>query len=197
MMHEQHHVSADCRQYIGGDDAAAERICVALEPAVRAGVTGLLGAGDPDGDDVVQEVLLALLAYLRRTGIVPDNPAAFSVRIARNRCYNLGIWRRRRRAQDVDDHAEALPSLAASPLELMERDQKRRLVDDALADLDPPCRELLVAVYRHESSMEKLRRRLGLGSVQAVYHRRNICLEKARKFLNRRLFGCRSDRAYP
>ena len=37
--------------------------------------------------------------------------------------------------------------------------------------------------------MAELRNRLGLGSVQAVYHRRNVCLEKIAQILNGQFFG--------
>ncbi|HPF36932.1 MAG TPA: sigma-70 family RNA polymerase sigma factor [Candidatus Krumholzibacteria bacterium] len=196
-MHDQPDVPLACRQYIDGDEGAAETICAHLESPIRTAAASILGRSDADLDDIVQDTQIAMLGYLRRSGSVPDNPVAFAVRIARNRCFNLGLWRRRRLAQNVDDHAETLPAIAANPLDLLDREQNRRIVAQALASLDPECRALLEAVYHRESSMEALRHRLGLGSVQAVYHRRNVCLEKMRKRLNRLLFDCRNPRSKP
>ena len=67
------------------------------------------------------------------------------------------------------------------------------LLEEVLGSLDIPCRRLLAAIYRQEATIEELRRELGLRSVQAVYHRRNICLQKAQRFLNRLLFSGRTS----
>lgn len=179
-------------QYISGDDTAGEKICKEFEPHVRAAVHSFLGRDDADCDDVVQDTFVALLGYLRKAGIAPENPIAFTVTIARNRCRNLMLWRRRRHARDVAEMADKLPQIAASPLDLVDLEQRRALLRDAVDALEQACRSLLRAIYRQERSIESLRVELGLGTVQAVYHRRNICLKKAQSFLNQRLFDCRS-----
>lgn len=180
-------------RYIDGDDTAGDEICTIMEPRVRSTVGAFLGADDADGDDIVQDTLIALLGYLRRARVVPDNPTAFVVTIARNRCRNLHLWRRRRIARDVTELADQLPHAAASPLELVDTGQKRLLLRETIANLDAKCRRLLDAIYRRERTIESVRVELGLGSVQAVYHRRNICLKKAHSFLNQRLFSCRTS----
>ena len=166
-------------------------MCASLEPAIRAAVQRLLSPTDPEIDDMVQDTLVAMLGYLQRAKQVPDNPEAFAVTIARNRCINLHLWRRRRVAQDIDAMADKIPQAALSPLELISNQQRQELVTEALEHLDEACRKLLIAIYRKQSSIEEIRRWLGLKSVQAVYYRRNACIEKAQKFLNRRLFDCR------
>lgn len=175
--------------FIRGDEAAGDAICRALEPALRAVVRRILSPGDPDADDIVQDTLLAVLGYLRRTGLHPRNNEAFACTIARNRCVNLLLWRQRRRASDIDKFAESIPDVAASPLELIDEQSSRALLGKVLARLDRACRELLESIYRSEIPIEELRGRLGLKSVQAVYYRKDVCIRKAQKILNQLLLG--------
>lgn len=191
MMNDPQSLILDISRYIDGDDTAGELICKTLQVQVRTSVRSLLGHHDADGDDVTQDTMIAMLGYLRRAKVPPDNPTAFAITIARNRCHNLRVWRRRRQAQDVVELAERLPHIAVSTLDLIEEEQRRRLLEEVLQNLDPACRDLLVAVYRQGAKIEDLRRDLGLRSVQAVYHRRNVCLRKAQRLLNRRLFSGR------
>ena len=188
-MNEPQSLILAINSYIDGDDTAGNLICKTLEVPVRASVRRLIGPHDVDGDDVVQNTLIAMLGYLRRAKVAPDNPEAFVVTIARNRCHNLHLWRQRRQAQDVTELSDKLPHIAASPLDLIDEEQRRELLEEVLQNLDTHCRDLLAAIYRQEATIEDLRHDLGLGSVQAVYHRRNVCLQKAQKLLNRRLFS--------
>jgi RNA polymerase sigma factor (sigma-70 family) len=189
-MKEAHSLILDINRYINGDDTAGDRLCKTFASPVKSTVIKLLGSDDSDIDDVVQESLLAMLGYLRRAAKAPENPTAFVVTIARNRCFNLKLWRRRRIAQDVQDLEWKLMHVAANPLDLLDEEERKALLCRVLTKLDTRCRNLLIAIYKQETSMETLRRNLGLGSVQAVYHRRNICLKKAQKFLNRQLLNC-------
>mgnify|MGYP001075941980 CR=1 FL=1 len=183
--HETLH--ADVERYVHGDDVVGDAVCARLQPTVRATVERFFSPDDSDLDDIVQESLVSFLRYLRRAGEAPRNPEAFVVTIARNRCTNLALWRRRREASDVHELHDVLPHAAASPLELIDAEQRVALLRDALEALDAECRDLLIAIYRQEAPIETLRRLLGLGSVQAVYYRRDACLKKANQFLNRRL----------
>jgi RNA polymerase sigma factor (sigma-70 family) len=165
---------------------------------MRTVVGRILKDSDPDADDVVQDSLVAVLGYLRRTGDPPRNLEAFACTIARNRCLNLLMWRRRRRAADVDSFAESIPDIAASPLDLVETSSAQALLDKVLASMDGACRQLLVSIYRAEIPIEKLRERLGLKSVQAVYYRKDVCIRKAQKILNQMLLGSlRAERGEP
>ena len=188
-MKESQSLILEIKRYIDGDDTAGDMICKTLEAQVRASVRRLIGPHDADGDDVIQDTLIAMLGYLRRAKVAPDNPEAFIVTIARNRCRNLHLWRRRRSARDVTELSEKLPHIAASPLDLIDEEQRRELLEEVLQNLDTHCRDLLAAIYRQGATIEELRHDLGLGSVQAVYHRRNVCIKKAQMLLNRRLFS--------
>ena len=138
--------------------------------------------------------MIAMLQYLRRAKVVPGNPEAFAVTIAKNRCRNLHLWRNRRTARDLDEITSSVPHISASPLDLVDEAQRKDLLAETLRSLDPQCRNLLSALCREDTTVEDLRRQLGLKSVQAVYHRRNVCIKKAQALLNRRLFDCRPAR---
>ncbi|MBU0742047.1 sigma-70 family RNA polymerase sigma factor [bacterium] len=184
----------DIAAYVSGDDAAGRGVCATLDVEVRGVVYAFLSANDPDRDDIVQDTLLAILQYLRASGVSPDNPEAFAVTCALNRCRNLYHWRRLRQGVDIDEMAGRIPCADASPLDLLDAQETRNLLAEALASLDPDCRRLLRDIYLEETSIEILRRKAGLSSVQGIYHRKNICLKKVMKFFNRRRFGSRYTR---
>jgi len=146
---------------------------------------------------VVQEVLIGFLRYLRRAGIVPDNSEAFVVTMARNRCRNLALWRKRRPTVRLEIVGFDPPQPGSSPLEWIDEEERRGLMGRALAQLDERCRALLRAIYTEERSMEALRELYGLSSVQAVYFRRDACIRKTQQFLNRLLLKCRVLRREP
>ena len=175
--------------YIAGDDEAGGRVCLALEPLIRAEVRRFLPDADADHDDVVQETLLGLLAYLRRAGRGPDRLEAFVVTMAGNRCRNLYRWRKRRPTVDVESASAWLRTADSDPLEALEAREVQRLVRNALSQLAPPCRKLLLEIYSEGRSMQEVQREAGLGTVQGAYHRKYVCLKKLALLLNRSWFG--------
>jgi RNA polymerase sigma factor (sigma-70 family) len=187
------HVSDLVARFVSGDESAGNEICNGLVPTIRAAVRRTLSIADPDSEDIVQDSLVAVIDYLRRTRTAPDNVEAFATTIARNRCLNLVIWRRRRQSSDVERFADRIPDVAASPLEMLEDRDRRELLDHVIAKLDGPCRTLLRAIYREELSIEALRVQLDLKTVQAVYYRKDACIRKARKILNRQLLKSHWD----
>lgn len=174
--------------YIAGDDEAGGRICKALEPVIRAEVRRFLSDTDADQDDVVQETLLGLLAYLRKAGRAPDCLEAFVVTMAGNRCRNLYRWRKRRPGVDVESASDWLRANGDDPSEALEAREMERLVRSALSRLDAPCRRLLLEIYSERRSMQELQREAGLGTVQGAYHRKYVCLKKLALLLNRAWF---------
>jgi RNA polymerase sigma factor (sigma-70 family) len=171
--------------YIDGDDQAGGRICQSLESVVRTEVRRFLSDGDTDHDDVVQETLLGLLAYLRKTGRGPDRIEAFAVTMAGNRCRNLFRWRRRRPTVDLESASEWLRATGRDPLEELEASERERLVREALAQLDAPCRRMLTDIYVEQRSMQEIQKEVRLGTVQGVYYRKHGCLRKLALLLNR------------
>lgn len=184
----------DIAAYIAGDDRAGNRICLNLEPVIRAEVRRFLLASDSEHDDVVQETLVGLLAYLRRAGRGPERPEAFVVTMAGNRCRNLYRWRKRRPAVELGHAAESLDG-GGDPLDLLEASEAEGLLRSALARLDEPCRRLLLAVYSERRPMEELQREAGLGTVQGIHYRKYACLKKLARLLNRCWFEGRESGA--
>ncbi len=177
-------LDGDVAAYIAGDDSAADRICRALEPVIRAEVRRFLPATDADHDDVVQETLMGLLKYLRKAGTGPDRMEAFVVTMAGNRCRNLYRWRSRRPSTNLDSTGD-LPAPGQDPLAALEAAEAEGLVRKALAALDPPCRKLLLEIYTKGRPIRELQREAGLTTVQGIYQRKYACLKKLADQLNR------------
>ena len=181
---------ATIRAFLDGQRAAAERLSLILEPPVRGAARAFLGPESADVDDVVQDTLLAVIGYLERAGRFSGNLVTFAITVARNRCRNLLNWRRRFPHVPVDAMADWLARPDRSPLDLVEESDLIALLQRVLDELDPACRDLLRALYLEEVSVETYRQRTGLGTVQGVYYRKDICLERAYRRLNRLLADC-------
>lgn len=181
----------DVAAYIAGDEEAGGRICRSLDPVVRAEVRRFLPSSDAEHDDVVQETLLGLLTYLRKAGRGPERTEAFVVTMAGNRCRNLYRWRKRRPSVELESTAEWLSGDGDDPLELLAAGELEGLLQNALARLDAPCRDLLIAIYVEGRPMEEIQKEAGLGTVQGAYYRKYSCLKKLALLLNRRWFDGR------
>ena len=101
--------------FLSGADGADDRLCSVLYKPVIDSVRAFLGRDNQDVDDVVQESLVAVLGYLRKRGEFEGNLVRFAVTIARNRCRNILIWRRRHPQIHIDPRLIGSPRLAAHP----------------------------------------------------------------------------------
>ncbi len=171
--------------YRGGDGEAADHLSRVLWPPVRRAVADLLGDDHGDCDDVIQEALLAAMAYLRRDEVFEGDFARLAVTIARNRCRDLLRRRTRFPHLDIEPLADWIVDRQASPLDHLEAEEKRHMMQQALDRLGPACRELLHAMYVDEEKTEVIRRRLGLGTVQAVFYRRTACVDQMKNYLQK------------
>ncbi len=172
--------------YIAGDQAAGDRICRTLLDAVEWAVHKFYPEGDADREDIIQATMLAMLTYLRNAGNCPEDPVAFVVTIARNRCRSLYRWRQRRSSIDIDNAAHLLPDNNASPLDHLDRKERIELLGKAMSQLDHDCAKLLKALYLEEKTVEIIRQEAGLASVQGIYYRKYLCVKKLTKLFNRR-----------
>ncbi len=176
-------------RYQSGQDDAGEALCSHLQPELRKVAEGFLGPGDLECEDLVQDALIALLAYLRQGGALPQNPQSFASTIIRNRCRNLYRWRKYRPTTNLDKVENLYESSNASPLDLLLDDEIMEGLRVALEHLDEVCANLLRGIYLQHRSMEDLSRQLGLKTVQAVYYRRNQCLGRIKKIFEKAGFG--------
>ena len=177
-------------RYQAGQDDAGESLCNLLQVDLRKVADGFLGPEDSDRDDLVQDALIALLAYLRQGGALPDNPKSFVSTIIRNRCRNLYRWRKYRPTANLDKVENFHESPGRSALDLLLDDEVMEGLQVALNRLDEECAELLRGIYLQRLSMDELSQKLGLTTVQAVYYRRNQCLGKIKKIFEKSGFGC-------
>ena len=178
--------------HLAGDADGTEELARVLEPALRQAARNQLGHEDRDVDDVVSESLIAVLDYLVRRGEFEGNLLVFAVTVARNRCRNVHLWRRRRPQVPLDSLIDWIADPERSPLDALLEMEKLAHLQEALSGLGPECEKLLRAFYIDDIPMEEIRHRLGLGTVQGAYYRRARCLKKALERLNIALAGCSS-----
>ncbi len=180
----------DIEAYRARDEAAGNRLCTILHDPVRRDTARLLGDDDADVDDVTQEALVAALGYLRRDRSFDGDLVRLTVSIARNRCRDILRTRSRRPQTDIESLERWLACPGRSALDDLHDAELHGLLQSALDQLPPACRRLLHALYVEDRTPEEVRRQVGLNTVQGIYYRRSMCLEQARKFVQRRLrFG--------
>jgi RNA polymerase sigma-70 factor (ECF subfamily) len=124
------------RQAAAGDDAATRIFLRTVWPTVTRVITGVLGSGHPDLDDVVQQSLIGLLRALSLFR-GECHPAGYASRIA------LHIALRARKRAGVDrlrarKLAELVPptdALAPSASDQAASERRRQVLRDLLQDL--------------------------------------------------------------
>lgn len=140
--------------------------------------------GIRDVDDVVQE---SYLRILRRRAAAPIQCAkAFLFQTARHLAFDL---RRRGQASPVDVLKEevALSVLDAAPgvAETVSRDEKIRLLAQAIHTLPPRCREIFVLRRLHCIAQKEVAARFGLSERTVEVHVHNG-LQKCEAYLRER-----------
>ena len=180
----------DMAEFRGGSAAAADRLFGALHPVVHREAARMLGGQDLEVDDVVQECLTVTLGYMESERGFSGDVVRLSVTIARNRCRDILRARKRRPQVEIETMAAWLASPRRSVLDDLAESDLLCLLQLTLDRLEKACRRLLSDLYLRGLSTEQVRAGLGLDTVQGVYQRRIVCLEKAKKSLQRYLrFG--------
>lgn len=129
-----------------------------------------------DAEDLVQETAMLAYRYFSRyrSG---TNFQAWFFRILTNRFYTLRRrrpWQRRETAfYEEHDHGEAASRPDESPAQLVEQDQRRRLIADALAALPSEYRVVCTLYFVDDLPYVDIARRLRipLGTVRSRLHR--------------------------
>jgi RNA polymerase sigma factor (sigma-70 family) len=189
-----HELATTITAYLDGDPAAADRLSLTLTRHASLTVRSFLGEEQPEAHDIVQDAVLAVLAYLQRKNGFTGDLVNFTIAVTRNRCRNLLIWQRRHPGVAIDTLTASLADPARSPLEALLADEVQDLLQRALDQLGAKCRALLHALFIEGASVDEVRRRTGLRTVQGIYYRRAECLKRAARLLKKRFTACSSDR---
>lgn len=145
---------ADVRKARRGDDQAF----AALVRAVQRPVYGLclrLLRTEAEAAEVAQETFLRAYQHLDRY----DESRPFDLwvlTIARNLCLDILRRRSKLRTEDVDDHAQALPSGEASLEEKAIAKQERQSLEEAMATLSVDDREVLALYYVQKRTTKEI-----------------------------------------
>jgi len=123
------------RRAAAGDDAATQKFLKAVWPTVTRVITGVLGSGHPDLEDVVQQSLIGLLRALTQFR-GECHPLGYASRIA----LHIALRARKRagierlRTQTMTELAVELPHVP-SPSDEVASERRRRALRDLLQDL--------------------------------------------------------------
>lgn len=154
----------------GGDSAAEQELCRRFAPRIR--LYGLRHLRDEDAaDDLVQEVLLRVLAAIRARRLAdPSHIVGFVLGTCRHVASNARRADSRRQrlleehAADLLDRNEPRP---AEPVADLDR------LRECLATLPPRWREILHLTFHGEEKAEPIAAKLGVtpGHVRVIRHR--------------------------
>ncbi len=181
--------------YAKGEDSAANPICQALSGPIRNAIQSFFTSDGMDADDILQETLLATLGYIRKNAGFKGDIKQLAVTIARNRCRDLLRWRRIRPHVPLGSLSHMIADRSISPLDEIADREVVAILQHALSNMGQRCRNLLSDFYLKKLSVDDIRQKAGLKSVQAVYYRRMICLNYARKIIISRLSERSPDNA--
>jgi RNA polymerase sigma-70 factor (ECF subfamily) len=166
-----------CRQ---GDDLAWEQLVRSCQGRVYALAYHYLG-GVEQARDLTQEVFVRIYQQL---GTYEGNGfMAWLLRITRNLCIDQ-IRRRKARppAEDLlaEDNEWAMPDTAPDPEQSWLRDGKKRLVYDALRQLNGPSREMILLKEIQGLKFKEIAEMLGLpiGTVKSRSNRARVELAR-------------------
>jgi RNA polymerase sigma factor (sigma-70 family) len=158
-------LAADLAARVRAGDADAETELVArYRPGLVLMLRRLLK--DPTlADDYCQEVLRVAFEAIRHDRIDDAGRlAAYLWSVARNLAHS--DLRRHYRSQPTTAIHEAITDDRARPEQLLLRDERTRLLRDALAQLSPRDRTVLTAFYLDDTPKDTICRRIGLSPSQ-------------------------------
>ena len=179
--------------YLAEDTEAADRLSRLLDHHARLTVQTFINPDPSDTDDLVQDTVISVMAYLKQRSGFTGSLVNFTISVARNRCRNFLIWKKRHAAAELEPLQSYLASRDRGPLDTLAEDELYSILQQSLDLMDDQCRKLLRALYLEERSIEEMRREAGLTTVQSVYYRRAQCLKTMARLLKTRLLGCSLD----
>ncbi len=166
--------------FFEGETGADDRLSAALFDLLLPQAMSILGSNG-EAEDAVQDTLLRILELLRRQGRFEGNLRNLARVALRNRC--LQLIRNRRRRESKLRILSKEPRVGENHLDRLLHREIFAGLAEGLAALDQPCRDLLRAIYFEKMPVRKLRRKLGLASVQGVYARKHQCLKRLRRIM--------------
>lgn len=156
---------------------ANETDAIALVAGWARDVARYRAWGFEEPEDLVQEVLLAVVRNLRDERFVAGDLRAYVRRIAKNVC--ISSYRRARTRGVEAPLDEGLQATGGDGRSL----ERRAMLTRILASLDDACRRMIAQAYYYGLSRKEIAARWGI-SVTAAKVRLFRCLEKARMLQN-------------
>ena len=122
--------------YLAGNQEAAERLSRLLDHHARITAEAFLKQNQSEVDDVIQDTVIAVMAYLKRRGEFSGSVVNFTISVARNRCRNYLIWKKRYAAADLEPLQSYLASQELGPLDTLAEKERHEFLQEALQRAD-------------------------------------------------------------
>ncbi|HEU4964622.1 MAG TPA: RNA polymerase sigma factor [Bacilli bacterium] len=137
-----------------------------------------LGANPADAEDIVQDAMYKGFLYI--DSIAPDKFSAWLFRVAVNGYYDHCRKRKRRVEISLDDLELPQETETDAPDERVLQRERREEIDQALEDLKPLFKQLLVMKYKMELTYQEIGSLLDLkeSAVKTYLHRARKQFEK-------------------
>jgi RNA polymerase sigma-70 factor (ECF subfamily) len=149
-----------------------------MQPRLRMLLFGLLRKGS-DVDEVLQETLVKLVEAERRRPADIENVQGFVFVVARNAALD---WLRHRNSKCLKLGASAHDvMLADSTEDLLDMEQRLRLLQRAMETLPAPARDVLRLQRNEQLTYRQIASRLGLSERQVKMHLQQAIACLARK----------------
>lgn len=172
-------------KYAAGNEQAGELLYRELVPHIETSVAQFFSVRDIETDDLIQDTILAVLNYITKNNGFEGDIIRFAITIARNRCRNVANTRSKRPESQVEEMSDWLACTGEGQLDAMMGHEARELVQQAMNKLGKLCKKVIKGFYLNKVSIEQLREETGLGTVQGVYYRRQVCLEEMMTYLKK------------
>jgi RNA polymerase sigma factor (sigma-70 family) len=132
-----------------------------------------------DAEDIIQEAIIVCQKYFNQQQSQRHNPDALLIAIGKK------MWfmelRKRKIATEINLNEVSIETDNLE--EFIQREEKYRLLESALAGLGAKCQSLLKFYYYHNYSMEIIAEILHLSSANVAKASKYKCLEKARELI--------------
>jgi RNA polymerase sigma factor (sigma-70 family) len=164
-----------------GDERALVKLYEMNRAMVRTFITRNNGTHD-DSEDMLQEALIILWERVRKGNFeYASKLSTFVFATVKH------IWLRRlaraRREVPADLHSNDTPDPTLSVLEVMIENEEAEQVQQSMARIGEPCRELLLLFYWEECSMEEIAKRMGFANADTVKSKKYQCKKALEQIL--------------
>jgi RNA polymerase sigma factor (sigma-70 family) len=164
-------------RFVGSANIDLDQLVVQFKPVIGFKVRKALGGGNPDWEDVTDEILLQVIEKVRSGEFRGESTIGTFIYTITSRRIVDYIRQKSRILRGAPE-----PRTLPDPQERVEQEERAERLAEAIGDLKPRFREVLYLYFYREMSREEVARELGITPAK-VSERVNY----AQKLLKKRL----------